>query len=443
MFKQSFAFAFALSALVCGCAASTEAPEDAEPTSALGDASSFAGGWRYFQTDFGCQAPSLKNVVQPKSRRHVYHFNAATSTHTTFELSASWPKGLGAFLMLADANGKLVDWSYSTGNQTTLDVELAGAGSYWLFVSPVWYEKLHSAYSYSLTAACSKECAADADCGAGKACALPQCKQAPCKSGVCVDQPLCAEYTTSDGRYYAKNFAGSDLAAAKQWVAADPEVESSGVNVGSCESLNTKVCPDTDPPVCGVPIATDKEATFASLCELQKVVRGAAGATGESKTKYWEGACPAGYCAIGWLAPPDVNSPTVYAKNFGSKGAAESWLASSLPNLQSSEILNGHCDQPLACMTLYKPVCGVVKSSAEHTYSNECGFQGAVMNDAGSAGESKGYYTAGACQPACDYTNPKQVWMAQSTAKCMLIKFYCTPPATMFGNECGCGCETP
>lgn len=442
MLKQALVVGFALSlALFTGCAA-TEAPDDAEPTSALGDETHWAGGWRYYDWDFDCQASALDNSVKPKSRRHVYRFSTATGTDTTFTLSASWPKSLGAFLMVLDAQGKLLDWTYSTTSEASLGVKLAGAGDYWVFASPVWYEKVKTAHAYTLTASCSKQCSADADCGAGRACALPPCKQAPCKTGVCVGVPLCAEYTTSDGRYYAKNFAATDAAAAEQWVTLDPLVSASGVNLGTCESLNGKPCPATDPPVCGVPIATDQEATYSSLCELQKVVRAAAGSAGESKGKFWAGACPDGYCAIGWLSPPEVNSPTVYLKNFTTKGDAESWLGSSLSNVTSSEIRSGRCDEPLACMTLYKPVCGVIKSEPASTYSNACSFQGAVMADAGSSGESKGYYVEGACKPVCDYTDPKKTWMAQSAEKCALIKYYCTPPSVPFSNECGCGCQS-
>ena len=444
MLKRAFLVGFGLSlASLAGCAATAEAPEESEPTSALGEETHFAGGWRYYDWDFDCQTGGLKNSVKPKSRRHVYRFSANVATEATFTVNASWPKQLGAFLMVLDASGKLVDWKHSTTGEVTLSAQLATAGDYWVFVSPVWYEKVHTSYSYTLSAACSKECNVDADCGLGKACALPMCKQAPCKTGICVDLPICAEYTTTDGRYYAKNFAHDDMAAAEAWVKADPEVNASGVGYGSCESKNAKPCPATDPPVCGVPIGTDKEATYTSLCEFQKVVRTAAGSSGESKGKFWAGACPDGYCAIGWLSPPDVNSPTVYVKNFDAKGEAESWLGSVLSNLSSSEIRGGHCDEPVACPAIYKPVCGTIKSEAPKTYSSACGFQGAVMADAGSAGESKGYYSAGACKPLCDYTDPKKTWAAQSPEKCMLVKYYCTPPAVSFSNECGCGCVTP
>ena len=443
MLKKAFLVGFGLSlAALTGCAATSEAPDDAEPTSALGAETHFAGGWRYYDWDFDCQTGALKNAVKPKSRRHVYRFSASTATDTTFSLSATWPKQLGAFLMVLDAKGKLVDWTYATTSEATLNVTLGSPGDYWVFASPVWYEKVNSWYSYSLSAACSKECSEDADCGPGKACALPQCKQAPCKTGVCVDQPLCAEFTTSDGRYYAKNFAANDKAAADAWVGLDPQVTMSGVNYGSCESLNTKKCPSTDPQVCGIPIVTDQEATYASLCEFQKVVRAAAGFSGESKGKYWAGACPEGYCAIGWISPPNVNSPTVYAKNFETKGAAEPWLGSSLSNLSSSEIRAGHCDEPVACMALYQPVCGTIKNGTPKTYSNSCGFQGAVTADAGDAGESKGYLTDGACKPVCNYNDPKKTWMAQSPEKCMLVKYFCTPPSVPFSNECGCGCQS-
>jgi len=412
MWKKNFGFGFALSlSLLAGCAASTEAPTPDEPTESLGAETHWAGGWRYYDLEFDCQNASLKNAVKAKSQRHVYGFAAASAGEVTFDLAATWPKSLGAFLMVLDDVGTLVDWTYATTNSAKLAAKLPAAGNYWVFASPVWYEKVKTAYSYTLTA----------KCGGG----------------------LCAEYTTSDGRYYAKNFSGADAAAAQQWVQADPLVSSSGVNPGSCDSLNGKVCPSTDPPVCGVPISSDKEQTFASLCEFQKVVRKAAGASGESKGKYWAGACADGYCATATLSPPEVNSPTFYAKNFSTKGDAEAWLGASFSSNAATQIENGHCNEPGACITLYKPVCGTIKDGTGTTYSNSCAFEAAVKGDAGETGESKGYYTGGACAPVCDYTKPNQTWVAKSADKCMLVKYYCTPPSVPFSNECGCGCETP
>lgn len=414
MLKSTLSFGLSLSLASCllaGCAATSEAPDDAEPTSALGAETHWSGGFRYYDWAFDCKASGLVNSVKPKSRRHVYGFTSDSGGETTFTLDATWPKQLGAFLMVLDAQGGLVDWTYQNGNQATLAAKLPSAGDYWVFVSPVYYEKLKTSHAYSLTAACPKDM-------------------------------LCAEYTTSDGRFYAKNFPASDAALANQWVTLDPQVESSGVGPGTCESQNAKPCPTTDPPVCGVPISTDQETTYASLCEFRKVVRAAAGSTGESKGKFWNGACPDGYCAVGWISPPDVNSPTVYVKNFETKGEAESWLGSSLSNLTSSEIRDGHCDEPVACLAVYKPVCGTIKSGAAKTYSNSCSFQGAVMGDAGSAGESKGFYTPGACAPACDYSDPSKTWVAKSAEQCMLVKYYCTPPTVPFSNACGCGCQS-
>jgi hypothetical protein len=135
-------------------------------------------------------------------------------------------------------------------------------------------------------------------------------------------------------------------------------------------------------------------------------------------------------------------SPTFYAKNFGSKSEASDWLSTYFPNGENTQIWEGSCDQPKACIKIYKPVCGVVKYYEPNTYGNSCEFEAAVMGDAGAEGESKGYYSEGACEaPTCDYNDPNKSYVAQSPEQCQLVKFFCEEGKQPFFDECGCGCE--
>ncbi len=148
------------------------------------------------------------------------------------------------------------------------------------------------------------------------------------------------------------------------------------------------------------------------------------------------------YCATTYVNAPYANSPTFYAKNFGSEKSAWAWLSQSFPHGEGSQVISGACNQPRACIELYKPVCGVVKDSPESTYGNSCEFESALMADAGSDGESKGFYTEGACAPACDYQDPSRKYVAQSPAQCATIKYFCEA-GTPFSDACGCGCLLP
>ncbi len=102
---------------------------------------------------------------------------------------------------------------------------------------------------------------------------------------------LCAEYTTADGRFYAKNYPASEQAAAEEWTRLDPEVVSAGYGPGTCLEANQKPCPTEDPPVCGIPVVTDTASSYASVCEFRKVIRQFAGTDGESKGRFTEGLC--------------------------------------------------------------------------------------------------------------------------------------------------------
>jgi hypothetical protein len=146
-------------------------------------------------------------------------------------------------------------------------------------------------------------------------------------------------------------------------------------------------------------------------------------------------------CGTVYIAPPDTTSPTFYAKNFDSEAAAWDWINTNFPNGQEPTVWEGSCDQPKACIKIFKPVCGVIKSGPEFTYSNSCHFEAAIMGDAGPEGESKGFYNDGACEEACDYSDPNKSYVAQSPEACMAVKFVCQEGEQPFFDDCGCGCE--
>lgn len=145
------------------------------------------------------------------------------------------------------------------------------------------------------------------------------------------------------------------------------------------------------------------------------------------------------YCATTTLPG---SSPTFYAKNFGSEQEAWDYLSTYFPNGENSQVWEGACDEPKACIKIFKPVCGVIKDGDPNTYGNSCEFEAAVMGDAGSDGESKGFYSDGACTTTCDYSDPNKSYVAQSPEQCQLVKFFCQEGQQPFFDECGCGCET-
>jgi hypothetical protein len=148
------------------------------------------------------------------------------------------------------------------------------------------------------------------------------------------------------------------------------------------------------------------------------------------------------YCATTYINAPNANSPTFYVKNFSSEKDAWAWLGQNFPHGDDRQVIQGPCNQPRACIQVYKPVCGVIKDSPENTYSNSCAFESALMADAGSDGESKGFYNPGECKAACDYQDPSRKYVATSPAQCQLVKFFCDS-GTPFFDECGCGCLLP
>jgi hypothetical protein len=207
---------------------------------------------------------------------------------------------------------------------------------------------------------------------------------------------ICAEYTTTDGRFYAKNFSAAEWAEAEAWVAADPEVFSSGIGPGTCLDCNAKPCEPADPPVCGLPAATDVASSFASLCEFRKVIREFAGTVDESKGKFVEGECQP-LCATAIVPPPAVSAPAYFAKNFLHPDPADAWLA-GFPEGASGEVRIGTCGaQPECVVGMFAPVCGTIAADPPASYDAPCIFYHAVMASAGADGESSGSYVSGQC----------------------------------------------
>ena len=212
--------------------------------------------------------------------------------------------------------------------------------------------------------------------------------------GVCVENAYCSQYTTTDGRFYAKNFAS--YADAKAWTAGEG-IDSAWIDTGHCDA--PRACAEIYAPVCGTPLSTDKPTDFGNRCEFENVVRASAGSSGESKGKFQEGTCAdPDFCAVVTFSSSGLDY--VYAWNANSEAEAQA-LIDGFPNPGStSSIRQGACNAPSICPTIYKPVCGTVKSGEPKTYSNACVFQGAITGDAGdeAPGFSKGFSSAGACK---------------------------------------------
>lgn len=225
--------------------------------------------------------------------------------------------------------------------------------------------------------------------------------------------PMCAEYVTADGRFYARNFPGNQRAEAETWVAADPQVTASGISIGTCVAANAKPCDVQDPPVCGVPVVTDTASNYASLCEFRKVVRAFAGTEHESKGKFEDGVCRE-YCASA-IVTTELATKLLYVQSFLGLAQAQAWLANTFPDVPESYIDPGLCGaQPTCTNPPEAPVCGTIRSEASSTYGSPCLFAAAVMQDAGASG-SKGYWTPGACPAPAGWVTPLDVTIASLT----------------------------
>jgi hypothetical protein len=88
-----------------------------------------------------------------------------------------------------------------------------------------------------------------------------------------------------------------------------------------------------------------------------------------------------------------------YAINVPSKEAGEAMLAHR--GRIGGNVTAGKCDEPLFCTREYNPVCGTPVSATASTFGNLCTFKSAVRMAAGSTGEFKGTWAAGACRVAC------------------------------------------
>jgi hypothetical protein len=243
---------------------------------------------------------------------------------------------MGSVAIVSDDQGNVIAQKIRhSSSSAKVSLTLESAGNYYVWVSPYDYTSVSRSYDYTLSSTCSSpSCSSDSECDSGERCALPMCIKAPCDApGTCVASAVCAEYTTADGRFYAKNFAAGAYADAKNWVTLDPQVNSSRIRNGVCDGQISDAC-DPSAPVCGSPIYADQFSTFESLCS----------------------------------------------------------------------------------------------------------FEDAVRHNAGTAGESKGKFSEGACAPVCDYTDPHRHYVAQSPQKCMLVKFACTVGWFGFSDACGCGC---
>jgi hypothetical protein len=435
-----------LAVAMFGCASGEDRPEptDLDVGSQQSAWTSPENHWQHNGSQFDC-GQGVQGAFSAQKRRQFFSFPGEKGRQSHFDFNGKWSHSLGAVLIVTDVNYNILALDvHVVGRHAEVDVTPSTTGKHFVFVSPYKYWNVYSPVSFSLQAKCEAlGCTENNDCQFGESCIKPVCIKAPCDfPGQCIAQPLCAEFTTSDGRYYAKNFPAGQADAAKAWVTIDPMVEISGVNAGFCSDLNAKACDPQDPPVCGSVKFADEYSTFTSVCEFQKAVREQAGTTGEYKGRYTEGACEKGeakQCAT--LSFTDNSSTFYYVKNVDNDADAQSFYA-NFPQADT-DTLDSSCGTPRPCTFLYKPVCGVIKNDKAQTYSNACFFRQALRESAGTAApdESKGYYADGPC-PACDYNDPAKKYVIQDSELCKAAKFACEPGTQHFFNDCGCGCET-
>lgn len=208
-------------------------------------------------------------------------------------------------------------------------------------------------------------------------------------------KPTCAEGTTEDGRFLAKNFANESDARA--WAHANGSAFTT--SEGTCEAVaHQTMCSMIYKPVCGVSVEGAK--TYGSECTYRAAVLTAAGATGEAAAKAIAGACAdaeagAPACATYYLEPATSASRTYYASNWNSAAEADAYL--SLTKTAESNVLEGACSTFTICNKIYMPVCGAVRDEAARTFGNRCELEAAVRSSAGADAASKGYFHTGAC----------------------------------------------
>ncbi|HVJ94780.1 MAG TPA: hypothetical protein VM580_33565 [Labilithrix sp.] len=444
--RLSLLVAFSATTLLAfpGCATDIEPSEDDAAGVSEDALSTDQGGWKH-QAGFNLSCTdSVKNTFHV-TYRHYYSFAGSVANDTSFTLNGTWPASWGARIVVKDLAGKVIGQATNPkASSVSLSVTFPSNAKYFVYVSPANYllKMLFPKSSYTLAASCKSNgsCLQDTDCQQGQSCSTPVCIKAPCEApGVCVDAtPFCAEYTTTDNRFYAKNF--TNHAEAEAWTQNDPLVDAVNIREGHCNA--PRPCPKIYLPVCGTPISTDQATTFGNQCAFQNSVRAAAGKTGESKGTWRKGACPAvdvDFCAT--VKFESDGRQYVYASNHDSKAEAFAWIDTFTESNKVGTVTSGPCDAPTACAKIYWPVCGVIGTGGKHTYSNACMFAAAIKNDAGdeAPGFSKGYSVPGAC--TCDYNDPARSYLIQDAEACKAAKFGCAEGKSHFFDECGCGCE--
>ncbi len=287
--KSALLSACLIAASTFGCSAASDTAPTPDQGKENAERAYRAGGWIFHDDAFECGGSLTANVWKGHAR-HAFIYEASAGDVVTFALEGGWPEHLGALAFVTDASGVITDWSYDDNySSTKFDAHFDRTGSYYVWVMPLDERHLWGSYELNLSVHCQNAgCSSDADCALDESCVQVQCFTTPCPA-LCVAQPTCAEGVTADNRVYAKNFAAGDFQAAQDFVAGFDFVMS-GINKGTCESLNTKECRD-DAPVCGQPAWADYPKDFASLCEFEKLIRSHAGADGEAKGAFENGVC--------------------------------------------------------------------------------------------------------------------------------------------------------
>ncbi|MCA9639286.1 MAG: hypothetical protein H6718_31585 [Polyangiaceae bacterium] len=287
-FKSALLSTCLLAFSAVGCSAASDvAPSDHGKQTA--EREYRAGGWTFHDDAFECGG-SVRTGVWRGNARHVFAFEGTANETVTFAPDGTWDDRGGILAFVTNSTGLITDWSYEENySSTKFDAHFDRNDTYFVWVMPLETRFLSGTNYMTMSVHCQDAgCQSDADCAQDESCVQVQCITTPCPA-LCVAQPTCAEGVTADNRVYAKNFAAGDFQAAQDFVDGFQFVMS-GINKGTCESLNTKECRD-DAPVCGQPAWADYPKNFASLCEFEKLIRSYAGAEGEAKGAFENGLC--------------------------------------------------------------------------------------------------------------------------------------------------------